>query len=965
VGRGKANLVSTQSYDTTGQILQFTDPNQHITSYSYADSFLTDNNANPPASYTPATPTNAYQTTTTFPNNQKITKQYYFNTGNLAATQDENSQVRYNHYIDPIDRLTTAWSRLISGTSNRGWKNYAYPSATQVNTTVGITSTSPTGCTGCRQDSVTYDTFGRQNRATLVSDPDGQTFVDTTYDTSSRRHSDSNPYRSTSDSTYGIITYAYDGMNRQVSMTNPDGNIKGTYYGATVGSNGGASSQLCASSTYGLGYPTLTVDEAGRKSQSWVDGFGRTIESDEPDSNNNLTLATCYQYNLQDQVTQIVQGSQTRTRAYDSVPRITSSTDPESGTTQFFYLTSSLIQCSGNTNNICYQTDARGVTTTFTYDSRDRLTSKTYSDTTPTETYYFDQTSYNNLTITNGAGRMTGMNDGSGQTAWSYDGEGDILAEQQTISGVTKGTTYTYNLDKSVATMTYPSGMAVTYAYNNAQRQTSVTDTTNPSSPLNYVSSATYAPQGAPASAVMGQISGGFGGITESSTYNNRLQPVNHIASSSNGTVLNHTYSFNVGNGANNGSVASITNNLDTGRTQTFTYDNMNRLATAQSQATSGADCWGQSYTYDRYGNLTNANVTQCSAPSLSLTVNSSNNQITNTGVTYDAAGNMTNDGSQAYTWDGAGRLKSAAGVANVFDGNYLRVSQSSQLFWYKVASCGHELMGRSGSTGTYDTEFIYFNGRQVAYKDDTGGHVYYYVNDHLGSSRVMTDSSGVTQFDSDYYPFGGQRSVVGNEDSPLKFNGKWRDSTGVDNSFRRFYDPALGRWLSPDPVWGRVGVPSTNNLYPYVVNDPLDKIDPRGTLHIEFLCITFTIPCFFPPNNLALCAYWQGLLQAGDLCDKSYAAAALPACLRSGLSCFARCMRFCTISGDPLCRQKFPQHTLDACGKRDKCRAEVNGICTGGCFFELFAGRRFTICIPILVLDDCDFGGCGSAFDF
>jgi hypothetical protein len=94
--------------------------------------------------------------------------------------------------------------------------------------------------------------------------------------------------------------------------------------------------------------------------------------------------------------------------------------------------------------------------------------------------------------------------------------------------------------------------------------------------------------------------------------------------------------------------VETITNNLNTARTQTYTYDNLNRLATAQSQATSGTYCWGQSFGYDRYANLLSTTVTQCTAPALSLSVNT-NNQITNSGFTYDAPGDMTSDGSSPY----------------------------------------------------------------------------------------------------------------------------------------------------------------------------------------------------------------------------------------------------------------------------------------------------------------------------
>ena len=94
---------------------------------------------------------------------------------------------------------------------------------------------------------------------------------------------------------------------------------------------------------------------------------------------------------------------------------------------------------------------------------------------------------------------------------------------------------------------------------------------------------------------------------------------------------------------------------LATGRSQTYTYDEMNRLATAQSQAASGPDCWGLQYGYDRYANLLSASVTKCSAPALSLSVDTSTNQITNTGFAYDAAGNLTAGGVSKVQLEGGG----------------------------------------------------------------------------------------------------------------------------------------------------------------------------------------------------------------------------------------------------------------------------------------------------------------------
>jgi YD repeat-containing protein len=341
------------------------------------------------------------------------------------------------------------------------------------------------------------------------------------------------------------------------------------------------------------------------------------------------------------------------------------------------------------------------------------------------------------------------MSDGSGQTAWSYDAGGSVLAERRTISGITKSTTYTYNLAGSVASITYPTGHVVSYGYNNAGRQISVTDS---GSGINYALSATYAPQGAIAGAVHGQVSGGFTGITRTYAYNNRLEPNTKVASSSNGTVQNLTYSFNLGGGVNNGNVASITNNVNANRTQSYTYDSQNRLGTAQSQAASGVDCWGQSFGYDQYGNLLSITATKCSAPSLSVSVNNSN-QITNTGFTYDAAGNMTNDGSQAYAWDADNRLTSGAGTTYTYDGDgWRRKSSVGKLYW-NDSGCGNPVLMETDLTGGSAQEFIYLNKQRIA-RREASGTILYYFDDHLESARVMTDATGHTMQESDYYPY-------------------------------------------------------------------------------------------------------------------------------------------------------------------------------------------------------------------
>ena len=719
---------------------------------------------------------------------------YYFNTGKRVFEEDINLARVYHHYIDSLDRETHTYDRLLIN-NTRGWILKVYASATQTDTYRGVTDTTASaGCVSCRHDQNTLDSFGRPSNSTVVNDPSGATKVDTTFDSSDRAQTGSNPYRSTSDPTYGIETSAYDGLNRSTQQTHADSNIAHTYYGADVSGAGGAASQLCSSSTYGLGYPTLTIDEAGKKLQKWDNAFGSTIEVDEPDSSNALTVATCYAYDALQNNTQIVQGSETRSYSYDGISRQTSSTEPESGTTTYLFTASDGSICSG-ADDVCRSTDARGVTSTYTYDigtEKDRLITISYSDGTATTNYFYDQTSYNGLTISYSGNRRTGMSDASGQTAWSYDPVGHIITERRAIGTVTDNTSYTYNVDGSTASITYPSGRVVAYTYNNAQQAVSVVDTT---SSTNYVTGATYAPHGELASAVRGQVNGVFAGITETYTYNNRLQVVTHRATSSGGTALDHAYSYDLGGGVNNGDIASITNNVNTGRSQSFTYDNLNRMATAQSQATTGTDCWGNSYGYDRYGNLLTMGVTKCTAQSLNVTVNT-NNQIA--GFTYDAAGNLLNDGSKAYTWDAENRPKTAAGTAYTFDGTNARVKKgTNDFYWFSAASCKHPLFGRSTSAGVYTDEFVHFNGQPVGYRDDKAGAVYHIVTDEAGSVRAMTNSTGVKQFESDYYPQGGQRVITATKDSLLKFQAKQLDTeSGLENA-ARLYSSATGRFLS------------------------------------------------------------------------------------------------------------------------------------------------------------------------
>jgi RHS repeat-associated protein len=120
------------------------------------------------------------------------------------------------------------------------------------------------------------------------------------------------------------------------------------------------------------------------------------------------------------------------------------------------------------------------------------------------------------------------------------------------------------------------------------------------------------------------------------------------------------------------------------------------------------------------------------------------------------------------------------------------------------------------------------------------GSTIYYYVSDHLGTARVVTSASGVVLDDSDFYPFGAERSYLSSSGNSYKFTGKERDSeSGLDNFGARYNSSSMGRFMTPDPLLnsGRPWEPQSWNRYAYARNNPLNIIDPTGLYDLASNC--------------------------------------------------------------------------------------------------------------------------------
>ena len=825
------SLTTTMTYDMTGQATSLKDSNNNATTLSYADNYF-DDSASGPMTHSGSTDTNAYLTKTTNALGWITNLGYYWGSGKLAKTVDYNTATTTFDYMD-ADRPTQTQASM-------GWGITNYTSATQTDSYLGVADTTPsTSCTSCRHEVTGFDNLGRVITQTLPNDPDGADTATNTYDSvMGRTLSVSNPKRTGSGPTDGSDTYTYDGLGRVLTVTHSSGGVVHTYYGAKVTSAaGGNTAQHCSTTTYGYGYPTFVVDEAGMKREVWSDGFGRTIEVDEPDSTGSLTVGTCYTYDVLNNLLTVVQGSQTRSYTYDAASRLLTATTPESGTVTSYYTTSGGAKCSGNASAVCRRTDARAITTTYSYDSLNRLTGITYTGGTTAVSYTYDSG-------TNQKGFRTGMMDGSGTTTWTYNVTGWVLTENRTIAGKAKTISYTYNQDGSLATIVYPSGRTITYTTNDAQRTTSAIDNTG----IQYAATASYAPIGALTGVIYGPATG-FTGIATTAGYNSRFEPTTVLATSTGGTAQNLAYSFSLP-GGDNGSVSSIQNNANSGLSETFSYDYLNRILSAATTATSGSGCWGQSFgpsgtpppgpADDAYSNLTQINATNCTVGALGIAVSATTNRVTTTGYAFDAAGNMTQEPSPngyGYTYDAENHLTQVTGTGSgtwtyVYDGNGMRVEKSNAsggtLYFRSVSGA---TIAETDLSGNITSEYIFFAGQRIA-RRDASNNVYYYYTDQVGSTTTITTGNGTPCYDATVTPYGEEHNTLNTCPQNYKFTGYERDSeTGLDYAFARYYNSRLGRFMSADPLAGNMGDPQSLNRYAYVENNPTNYLDPFGML--------------------------------------------------------------------------------------------------------------------------------------
>ncbi len=352
--------------------------------------------------------------------------------------------------------------------------------------------------------------------------------------------------------------------------------------------------------------------------------------------------------------------------------RLTSAATPEANNNarSFSYSNSGAL-CAGDPSAVCIRTDERGITTTYAYDALNRLTSKSYSDGTPTASFAYDETtatlgSWTSPTLAYPKGRLTHTATTSGSTLLSatiqdYDLMGRPVHYWQCtplwVCGSFEGQ-YSYDLAGDLQSWSSPADFSFTNTISGAQRITAITSAGNGAAiPESLVPAVHYTPWGAIQTLQEGCVDTGCPTVQETYDYNSRMQPARiQLGTQSNESAdycLVYNYYTDVSNpnscavpgsgSHNNGNIMGswYLDNYTPGFSQTVTntYDNVNRLTNATATNNNN---YNLSFSYDQYGNMTCVINGSTNGPCPTYTFNSAYNQIS--GYTYDAAGNLTND---------------------------------------------------------------------------------------------------------------------------------------------------------------------------------------------------------------------------------------------------------------------------------------------------------------------------------
>jgi RHS repeat-associated protein len=837
--------------------------------------------------------------------------QYDYYTGKPVDIEDPNKFTQSIYYEDALDRSTKIIRAV--GTSYAAHTRYIYNDsavavdgnpARSIRTISDKTSNGESDSGDGLKSLVLYDGLGRARRSAVyegeTDEADTWLVTDTQFDALGRAWKVSNPFRLNSpddaSATSEWTTTEYDALSRVIRVTTPDGAHVDTAY---------------------AGNQVTVIDQAGKKRWSQTDPLGRLVKVIEDPGGQNLE--TTYLYDAMNNLRLVNQGEQRRWFAYDALSRLIRAKNPEQDTNSSLSYTDPVTDHNGwsiayqydENGNLTEKTDVRNITTTYTYDAFNRNTKVEYSSyangSSIVERFYDG--------ATNGKGRFwyeitynKRWEKATDNLAYhqskvaAYDplGRPNSLSQgfQVLVGGAwqykTSSIPRTYDLAGNVISQGYPSLRGVTYTYDAAGRLKSFKGSLGDWVERNYVSEIRYNSHGSIGREAYGTQTPLYLNLY----YNNRLQLVDLRlgANPNDGNDRSHgglTYYYgtnarNSGNpfansADNNGNVLRHINTVPLAgggqvvpQMDDYNYDALNRITsvTEQQQSQGGelSTIFTQAFSYDRWGNRTiNVGATTIGIPGVTrrnFVIDTGTNRMTSVdgvGMTYDAAGNQTNDGGGDRYYDNENRMTKAVQGGQThyyfYDASGKRVRRilngsqtwGGQETWFVYGFDGELLAEYTynqvspPANSAVVKEYGYRNGKLLVVWDGTQAvekKLKWLVTDHLGSTRMEVDRSGslggITRLD--LLPFGevlgngvGIRSAsigYGGDSVRQKYTGYERDDeTALDFAQARYYSSIQGRFTSPDMLFADQyeGDPQSWNLYTYVRNNPCSNSDPTG----------------------------------------------------------------------------------------------------------------------------------------
>lgn len=574
------------------------------------------------------------------------------------------------------------------------------------------------------------------------------------------------------------------------------------------------------------GVEIIRTDADGRATKFRIGGAGWISDEISPDpySGNALVDGTRFEYSADGQPSRIrfyradtgVFDLRQRTWTYDGLGRLQSQFTPDRGLWSYAY------DADGR---ITSWTDARAVIGRVNRDEHGRAWKIEYDSTAaPGVIVSPDQVlTYGSSAADHAMGRLVSIASGSGSDLtkidYAYDHRGFVSTVAQTVDSVLSLLSLTVDDAGRLFSLVYPSGAVATYTRNTLGEVESLDVDGFAVLPVIERNSARKI------------TSLSFGNsINEELLYVPETADLERITLTRAGSAL-FDLGFNYDVFASyTGQISATIDHVQPGRSQSFTYDSLGRIATAGTAGDPTFGSWLLEYEFDRFGNrlVQRALVAQPNEDWPYTPTNyTSFPRDSDRGQPSDAIGDRTLIGNHYLTYDARGQLRRREGRWTHFSSDVL-YTNDGRVTALRGGDVNRTLIhGPSGEViaeyedGVLSAEHFYLGTRRIATR--SGGTWVYFHKDQL-SVRVTTNDSAQVVGEFGHYPFGDEWYSFGT--LTQRFTDYDRDELTegrFDDAGFRWYDVEYGRFLSPDPIRSSV------NAYSYANNDPINQLDPNG----------------------------------------------------------------------------------------------------------------------------------------